>query len=349
MNPELRYLLTGYATGTLTDAERERLFAAALDDQALFDALAEEQSLKDLLDDPEARGYLLAELDRLPPAEQSGNLTPELVPAPRLMSAGRARSVPVAPQAAPPKSRFWLPFAAVMVALVITGIVWWRTQPALVEVAMQRPSVPAAEPVPASPEPEKRAANQVQPITRRVESAAPVPGPPVPSAIIDSAVKKELDQAAPTGKKGTEKKVAEKSANPAPVPAAEAAAPARQEARQGTLASAARPVYQWLRLENGQYLPAPTDAHFQAGDMVVLRVPYEETMPLVTQGNGKALALNRDGNWYRSEPITLTTGQQEFIVTPDVPLGRSRFAAADESESKKLAPREALRIRLNVP
>ena len=172
--------------------------------------------------------------------------------------------------------------------------------------------------------------------------------------MIDNAMKKELDQAASTetkgtGPKGTGKKVAEKSVNPAPVPAAEAAAPARQEAPKGTLASAARPVYQWLRLEDGQYRPAPADADFQAGNLVVLRVPYEETMPLLTQGNGKALALNRDGNWYRSEPITLTTGQQEFIVTPDMPLARSRFAAADESESKKLAPREVLRIRINVP
>ena len=270
------------------------------------------------------------------------------------MSAGRARSVPVAAQAAPPRSRFWLPFAAVMLALVVTGIVWWRTQPALVEVAMREAPVPVAEPVPASPEPEKRAANQVQRITRRVESAPPVPGPPVPPAIMDSAMKKELDQAAPTETKGTEtkgtgKKVAEKSVNPAPVPAAEAAAPARQEAPKGILASAARPVYQWLRLEDGQYRPAPADADFQAGNLVVLRVPYEETMPLLTQGNGKALTLNRDGNWYRSEPITLTTGQQDFIVTPDMPLARSRFAAADESESKKLAPREVLRIRINVP
>src|SRR6516162_9616273 len=41
-------LLGGYATGTLTSAEREALLHAALDDQDLFDELAREQSLKEL-------------------------------------------------------------------------------------------------------------------------------------------------------------------------------------------------------------------------------------------------------------------------------------------------------------
>ena len=52
MRPEdIRKLLGGYATGTLTAEERQALFEAALDDQALFDALAKEQPLRDLLDE----------------------------------------------------------------------------------------------------------------------------------------------------------------------------------------------------------------------------------------------------------------------------------------------------------
>lgn len=57
-------LLGGYATGTLTDEERRALFDAALADQELFNALGDEQALKELLDDPAARGYILANLDR---------------------------------------------------------------------------------------------------------------------------------------------------------------------------------------------------------------------------------------------------------------------------------------------
>jgi hypothetical protein len=64
MSPEdIKKLLGGYATGTLTAEEQEALFAAALEDQELFDALAREQSLRDLLRDPAARAELLGALD----------------------------------------------------------------------------------------------------------------------------------------------------------------------------------------------------------------------------------------------------------------------------------------------
>jgi hypothetical protein len=64
MSPEdIRKLLGGYATGTLTAEEQQAFFAAALEDQELFDALAREQSLRDLLRDPAARAELLSALD----------------------------------------------------------------------------------------------------------------------------------------------------------------------------------------------------------------------------------------------------------------------------------------------
>jgi len=59
---EARKLLGGYATGTLTPSEREALLNAALDDQDLFDELAREQSLKELLDSPGAKTRLSAAL-----------------------------------------------------------------------------------------------------------------------------------------------------------------------------------------------------------------------------------------------------------------------------------------------
>jgi hypothetical protein len=71
MSPEdIRKLLGGYATGTLTTEEQQALFAAALEDQELFDALAREQSLRDLLRDPAARAELLGALDT--PATRPG-------------------------------------------------------------------------------------------------------------------------------------------------------------------------------------------------------------------------------------------------------------------------------------
>src|SRR5258705_7196787 len=60
---EIRKLLGGYATGTLTQAEQEALFAAALEDQELFEDLVREQPVRDLLRDPAAKAELLAALD----------------------------------------------------------------------------------------------------------------------------------------------------------------------------------------------------------------------------------------------------------------------------------------------
>ena len=62
----MQKLLGGYATGTLTPEEQQALFEAALEDQEIFDALAREQSLRDLLRDPAARAQLLASMDDVP-------------------------------------------------------------------------------------------------------------------------------------------------------------------------------------------------------------------------------------------------------------------------------------------
>ena len=69
---EIRKLLGGYATGTLTPAEEAALFAAALEDQELFDALAREQALRDHLRDPAMRAELLAALAPPPKPVHAG-------------------------------------------------------------------------------------------------------------------------------------------------------------------------------------------------------------------------------------------------------------------------------------
>jgi hypothetical protein len=52
---EIRKLLGGYATNALTADERRMLFEAALEDQELFNALENEDALRELLDDPASR------------------------------------------------------------------------------------------------------------------------------------------------------------------------------------------------------------------------------------------------------------------------------------------------------
>ncbi|HLK48456.1 MAG TPA: hypothetical protein VKT49_09990 [Bryobacteraceae bacterium] len=65
---EIQKLLGGYATGTLTPAERDALFAAALEDQDLFDSLAREEALRELLQDPAAKARLRGALEPRPAA-----------------------------------------------------------------------------------------------------------------------------------------------------------------------------------------------------------------------------------------------------------------------------------------
>lgn len=59
-----RRLVGGWATDSLTQAERRELLRAALDDQALFDELLAEEGLREVLEDPVARQEVLGALDR---------------------------------------------------------------------------------------------------------------------------------------------------------------------------------------------------------------------------------------------------------------------------------------------
>ena len=321
MNPEHRHLLNGYATGTLTPAERERLFAAALEDQSLFDALAEEQSLKDLLDDPEARGYLLDELDRQKPQ--------------------------ATPVAIPQATRYWLPLSAVMLGLFITGWLWWRNQPTPVfEIATRQspPPSPVAEGGAARVSP---AAQQVTPppVVEAEKRPSAIRGeevpPPPPPTVLDSISKKEAD-AAPARKAGV--------AEPASADAASPPAPHPAIVALGKFAITAVPTYQLLRLEGKQFLPTDPTARFAAGDVVALRLPYESNPPQVTFGNQRSLALSREGEWYRTESVALASGEQNFVVIPNAgaAAARSRLAAPAEAEANTAA-REMLLIRINVP
>jgi hypothetical protein len=65
---EAKKLLGGFATGTLTPSEEQALFAAALLDQEVFNALAGEQGLREMLRDPAVKARLLSALEERPRA-----------------------------------------------------------------------------------------------------------------------------------------------------------------------------------------------------------------------------------------------------------------------------------------
>jgi len=117
---EIRSLVGGYATGSLTEAQRRALFEAALEDQELFDSLMQEQALKELLKEPGATERLIAAL---------------------------------AQKSKPWWKAVWI-WAAVAgaAAAVITGVMLLRQVPKQVEIAQfEAPTAPAPPPV-AAPE-----------------------------------------------------------------------------------------------------------------------------------------------------------------------------------------------------
>jgi hypothetical protein len=153
---DIQKLLGGYATGTLTPEEQQALFEAALSDQELFDELACEEALREVLADPAARAQLLAATQEAP---------------------------------APWYRTWWRPMVvvtAVLVALVGVGL-WQSSQmPKPVEVArvelprfqppVERPQAPALLP----PPPQVKQALPAMRALPIAPAAAPVlPPPPV--------------------------------------------------------------------------------------------------------------------------------------------------------------------------
>jgi hypothetical protein len=159
-------LLGSYATGSLTEAERTALFQAALEDQELFDELAGEQVLKEVLDEPGARQRLITALE------------------PRR------------------KHRVWLwatTAATLAVAVVIGIVILKRTPPPeppqQIAQVLKSPE-PAAVPV-APPAEAPTTAPKLRKVSPPVPSPAPSPAPappPEPKKEENAALAEQTDQ-----------------------------------------------------------------------------------------------------------------------------------------------------------
>ncbi len=160
---ELEKLLGGYAAGTLTPEERRALLEAAVSDQALFDALANEEPLRDALEDPACRARVLEALG--PPARGwSGRFTDWLArPQAWALAASVAGAVVLsvavlrpgrAPQSPPPQQ-----------VAALHRAKHTAPAPSQVEVEVEKPRA-AAPPVasrPAAPPPARDAETQPAP------------------------------------------------------------------------------------------------------------------------------------------------------------------------------------------
>lgn len=159
---DIRKLLGGYATGTLTGKERQALYEAALDDQQLFDALADEEALRQLLADPDYRRELAAELATAQPS--AGEKIAAWWRRPLTLALG----------------------GAVAALVVVAVILYPRFQPeAPVEIAQMRQET-------APPPAELRKA----PAKKKVAAEPPAPAASAPAMAADKELKQELADAA---------------------------------------------------------------------------------------------------------------------------------------------------------
>jgi len=248
---EIQKLLGGYATGTLSDTERRELLEAALDDQELFDELAKEQALHDVLQDHAARRQLLAALK-------------------------------------PARGWSWVrrPATLALVGglatlLIVGGVVWLRPKPSVQPETTVAEALPPRQPAPLpAPAP---AESVVRPALRRklvrppeapamaklirqevAGGAKPVAAPPPPpSAPSPSAVLTAANDVANA---------------PAQPPEANTVhlldTLARAQAAAGAPAKATLPLeYHLLRAgPDGNYVPVAADGELHAGDSVRLQV-----------------------------------------------------------------------------
>jgi hypothetical protein len=152
---DIRDLIGRYATGSLSEEEKSRLFAAALDDQELFDELTAESQIKELISEPGVH-------DRLRVA-----LTPQKDPQKKPVTG-------------------WIWGVAATAALSVVMIVFFARQPKHETVAVLKDAAigtPAPAPAPVSPpsQPPASVASAAREL-RRYKSAPPsevVAQPPV--------------------------------------------------------------------------------------------------------------------------------------------------------------------------
>ncbi len=174
---ELDKLLGGYATGTLSQAERTALFEAALRDQALFEALAAEDALKEVLDEPAVRARIGNALEQRPGAR--ARFTAWLR-RPAAWSAAAAVA------------------ATVVVAVVLIGVYHPPAPPVAAVRLAERVEVAAPAPVEPSPAAEPRAAYAPVP-ARRVKEKKQAEIPPPPDLVAVDASKLHLEAGPPAG------------------------------------------------------------------------------------------------------------------------------------------------------
>jgi hypothetical protein len=320
-------LLGGYATGSLTEAERKMLFEAALEDQELFDALQQEQALKELLADPASRNQIQRALAQTPPPR----------PSPAWWSRRWA----------------WAGVAGAVAATVLTVAVIRLNQPHY-EVAriVQAPAAPVQQqPLPA---PSERAAPSTSTSKPRISR---------PSRPMRPRKQEAAPPAATAGSLSDDKVQSQAASVPPPLPAPAPAVAPRMQAMQAAsgappaagvggfvsnlAATASRLRYSILKRDaEGAYAPSLTGLALQPGDAIRFNVvsalpgylslyqqdaagAWKLLFPVTAPG---LLVSPNTADTVPDSPIVVTDMVQRFRLTL-IPVPENKDAAAPLKEA----------------
>ena len=308
---DIQKLLGGYATDTLSDAERRALFEAALEDQELFDTLAKEQALRDVLQDPSARQQLI---DALGPAREpfAARAWRRLrQPAVLAMAGGLAVLLIVGGLVLRQTKRAARPVAIMADAIAPRNEVSTAASQGVPSPAPRKVFHPPAARIPKPPLPAPPMLSAQREISSANLSVAPATAPPPPPAVA-------LARSAPAGAAEGGRQLL--PAMPMPTHSFIASggarmakmSPAKAKA-SGASVAATRPIEYTLLLKDdkGVYSQVPSGTVFRAGDSVRLQVEARQT--------GYIYLLQRDStgvwNLVASQPVE--TAQRYELPSSD--------------------------------
>lgn len=265
---DIRKLIGGYASDTLSNSERRALLEAALENQELFDALAKEQGLRDVLQDETARQQLLEALG--PAREYSPRRRWLWLPKPAaLAAAGGMAGLLIVAAVVLERANLPSPEKPVLVAQAPAPAAEMANVPVKVFAPAEKRKAKKATRLPQPPAIRQHADLQAarQPVPAQADAAAgsaPAPqgfviGGNAPTAQ-DSEEIRKLSESASAGLQSKAQKAAEsrfvRSDSVAPVQAS-------------NLAVRYTPV---RRAPDGKYVPIRLGEAFQVGDAVRLRL-----------------------------------------------------------------------------
>jgi hypothetical protein len=179
---DLEKLLGGFAADTLTPEEKQTLYTSALQDQQLFNALADEQALKELLSDPDVRRRLVASLEQKTASGADDSLS--------WLDWFRR----------PAGLAFAGGLAAAALAVVLGIRIYQDSLRQAAQSVATEDAKPASPPAPIPPASQPATPQAVEPQAKAKESVSPAIDLPKKDTVIDKLAKRERSAAPPSKK-----------------------------------------------------------------------------------------------------------------------------------------------------